>query len=52
MSDRLSNLYRAQIAERCKLYVETVEAIKEVAKTNVELSVVEKNRLSAAYKKK
>jgi len=51
MSDsREENVYMAKLAEQAERYDEMVEAMKRVAKLNVELTVEERNLLSVAYK--
>jgi len=49
-SDRESQVYMAKLAEQAERYDEMVEAMKEVAKLGVELTVEERNLLSVAYK--
>jgi len=48
--DRDDNVYQAKLAEQAERYDEMVAAMKEVAKTGVELSIEERNLLSVAYK--
>jgi len=48
--DRETNVYLAKLSEQAERYDEMVEAMKKVAKLNVELSVEERNLLSVAYK--
>jgi 14-3-3 protein epsilon len=48
--DRANNVYMAKLAEQAERYDEMVEAMKSVAKLDVELSVEERNLLSVAYK--
>jgi len=48
--DRETNVYLAKLAEQAERYDEMVEAMKKVAKLNVELTVEERNLLSVAYK--
>uniref|UniRef100_A0A6B2LGM2 14-3-3 domain-containing protein n=2 Tax=Arcella TaxID=318540 RepID=A0A6B2LGM2_9EUKA len=50
MAEREENVYVAKLAEQAERYDEMVEAMKKVAKLNVELSVEERNLLSVAYK--
>eukprot|EP00124_Ichthyophonus_hoferi_P003285 Ihof_evm3s277 gene=Ihof_evmTU3s277 len=50
MATREDNVYRAKLAEQAERYDEMVNAMKEVAKLNVELTVEERNLLSVAYK--
>merc|ERR1711966_69389 len=52
MSDdsREENVYMAKLAEQAERYDEMVEAMKSVAKMDVELTVEERNLLSVAYK--
>ncbi|CAH1981223.1 unnamed protein product [Acanthoscelides obtectus] len=50
MSEREDNVYKAKLAEQAERYDEMVEAMKKVAKLDVELTVEERNLLSVAYK--
>jgi len=43
-------VFQAKLAEQAERYDEMVEAMKEVAKLNVELTVEERNLLSVSYK--
>jgi len=47
---REENVYMAKLAEQAERYDEMVEAMKRVAKQDVELTVEERNLLSVAYK--
>ncbi|XP_074643840.1 uncharacterized protein LOC141900722 isoform X1 [Tubulanus polymorphus] len=47
---RADYVYVARLAEQAERYDEMVDAMKNVAKLNVELSVEERNLLSVAYK--
>jgi len=47
---REDHVYRAKLAEQAERYDEMVEAMKNVAKLDVELTVEERNLLSVAYK--
>jgi len=47
---REENVYMAKLAEQAERYDEMVEAMKQVAKMDVELTVEERNLLSVAYK--
>merc|ERR1712137_391602 len=47
---RDENVYMAKLAEQAERYDEMVEAMKQVAKMGVELTVEERNLLSVAYK--
>jgi len=47
---REEQVYMAKLAEQAERYDEMVEAMKGVAKNNVELTVEERNLLSVAYK--
>jgi len=47
---REESVYMAKLAEQAERYDEMVEAMKKVAKLNVELTVEERNLLSVAYK--
>jgi len=47
---RAKNVYFAKLAEQAERYDEMVEAMKSVAKMDVELTVEERNLLSVAYK--
>jgi 14-3-3 protein epsilon len=47
---REENVYMAKLAEQAERYDEMVEAMKKVAKQDVELTVEERNLLSVAYK--
>ncbi|KAJ9057955.1 hypothetical protein DSO57_1017607 [Entomophthora muscae] len=49
-SERDNQVYMAKLAEQAERYEEMVNAMKEVAKLNVELTVEERNLLSVAYK--
>jgi len=49
-SDREISVYMAKLAEQAERYDEMVDAMKKVAKLNVELSVEERNLLSVAFK--
>jgi len=48
--EREENVYMAKLAEQAERYDEMVEAMKKVAKLDVELTVEERNLLSVAYK--
>jgi len=48
--DREENVYMAKLAEQAERYDEMVEAMKRVARMDVELTVEERNLLSVAYK--
>jgi len=48
--EREDNVYIAKLAEQAERYEEMVDAMKKVAKLNVELTVEEQNLLSVAYK--
>jgi len=52
MSDdsRDDNVYMAKLSEQAERYDEMVDAMKQVAKMDVELTVEERNLLSVAYK--
>lgn len=50
MADRESHVYKAKLAEQAERYDEMVEAMKNVAQLDVELTVEERNLLSVAYK--
>jgi len=50
MADREGNTYSAKLAEQAERYDEMVEAMKNVAFSDVELTVEERNLLSVAYK--
>jgi len=50
MADREVHVYKAKLAEQAERYDEMVEAMKLVAKLDVELTVEERNLLSVAYK--
>merc|ERR1712018_2639 len=50
MADREVNVYKAKLAEQAERYDEMVEAMKTVAKLDVELTVEERNLLSVAFK--
>lgn len=50
MADRDDNVYKAKLAEQAERYDEMVEAMKNVASLDVELTVEERNLLSVAYK--
>eukprot|EP01132_Coremiostelium_polycephalum_P005181 gene5181-6449_t len=47
---REDNVYMAKLAEQAERYEEMVDAMKRVAKLDVELTVEERNLLSVAYK--
>lgn len=47
---REDHVYKAKLAEQAERYDEMVEAMKSVAKLDVELTVEERNLLSVAYK--
>eukprot|EP01098_Paradermamoeba_levis_P009153 TRINITY_DN37_c0_g1_i11.p1 TRINITY_DN37_c0_g1~~TRINITY_DN37_c0_g1_i11.p1 ORF type:complete len:242 (+),score=79.27 TRINITY_DN37_c0_g1_i11:64-789(+) len=47
---REENVYMAKLAEQAERYDEMVEATKNLAKLNLELTVEERNLLSVAYK--
>lgn len=49
-TQREENVYMAKLAEQAERYDEMVEAMKRVAKMDVELTVEERNLLSVAYK--
>ncbi|CAL0329870.1 unnamed protein product [Lupinus luteus] len=48
--ERENFVYTAKLAEQAERYEEMVEAMKKVAKLNVELTVEERNLLSVGYK--
>ncbi|KAL2483423.1 14-3-3-like protein GF14 mu [Forsythia ovata] len=48
--DRETSVYLAKLAEQAERYDEMVEAMKKVAKMDVELTVEERNLLSVGYK--
>lgn len=48
--NREENVYEAKLAEQAERYDEMVQAMKKVAKLDVELTVEERNLLSVAYK--
>ncbi|XP_050311794.1 14-3-3 protein epsilon [Anthonomus grandis grandis] len=50
MAEREDNVYKAKLAEQAERYDEMVEAMKLVAKLDLELTVEERNLLSVAYK--
>merc|ERR1711994_47817 len=50
MGDREDKVYKAKLAEQAERYDEMVEAMKDVASLDVELTVEERNLLSVAYK--
>merc|ERR1712079_922371 len=50
MTDREDKVYKAKLAEQAERYDEMVEAMKNVASLDVELTVEERNLLSVAYK--
>jgi len=50
MGERGDNVYLAKNAEQAERFDEMVEAMKQVAHLNVELTVEERNLLSVAYK--
>jgi len=50
MGERGDNVYLAKLAEQAERFDEMVEAMKQVAHLNVELTVEERNLLSVAYK--
>jgi len=50
MTDREDKVYKAKLAEQAERYDEMVEAMKNVASMDVELTVEERNLLSVAYK--
>jgi len=50
MADREVHVYKAKLAEQAERYDEMVEAMKTVAKLDVELTVEERNLLSVAFK--
>jgi len=50
MAERENYVYKAKLAEQAERYDEMVEAMKNVAQLDVELSVEERNLLSVAYK--
>jgi len=49
-SERDDNVYIAKLAEQAERYEEMVDAMKNVASLNTELSIDERNLLSVAYK--
>jgi 14-3-3 protein epsilon len=49
-TEREDNVYKAKLAEQAERYDEMVEAMKSVAKNDMELTVEERNLLSVAYK--
>eukprot|EP00088_Acartia_fossae_P040833 TRINITY_DN4257_c0_g1_i1.p1 TRINITY_DN4257_c0_g1~~TRINITY_DN4257_c0_g1_i1.p1 ORF type:complete len:264 (+),score=88.19 TRINITY_DN4257_c0_g1_i1:123-914(+) len=50
MTEREDKVYKAKLAEQAERYDEMVEAMKNVAGMDVELTVEERNLLSVAYK--
>jgi len=50
MTEREENVYMAKLAEQAERYDEMVQAMKNLAQLNVELTVEERNLLSVAYK--
>jgi len=50
MGDRDGHLYLASVADEAECYQVAVDSLKEIVKQNVELSVKERDLLSAAYK--
>ena len=50
MTDRQERVFIAKLAEQAERYDEMLDAMKEVAKMGVELTVEERNLLSVAYK--
>jgi len=50
MSEREDNVYLAKLAEQAERYDEMVDAMKKVAKLNIEHTIEERNLLSVAYK--
>merc|ERR1711910_109773 len=50
MADREDKVYKAKLAEQAERYDEMVEAMKNVASLDVDLTVEERNLLSVAYK--
>jgi 14-3-3 protein epsilon len=50
MGEREESVYMAKLAEQAERYDEMVNAMKNVAQLNVELTVEERNLLSVAYK--
>ncbi|XP_071946626.1 14-3-3 protein epsilon-like [Antedon mediterranea] len=50
MTDRQDNVFTAKIAEQAERYDDMQEAMKQVAKLDVELTIEERNLLSVAYK--
>eukprot|EP01125_Pyxidicula_operculata_P020220 TRINITY_DN7439_c1_g1_i1.p1 TRINITY_DN7439_c1_g1~~TRINITY_DN7439_c1_g1_i1.p1 ORF type:complete len:246 (-),score=60.28 TRINITY_DN7439_c1_g1_i1:383-1120(-) len=50
MGEREDSVYVAKLAEQAERYDEMVQAMKKVAKMNVELTSEERNLLSVAYK--
>jgi 14-3-3 protein epsilon len=47
---RESHVFRAMLVEQAERYDEMVQSMKDVAKLDLELSVEERNLLSAGYK--
>jgi len=50
MADREGLLYLASVADEAECFQAAVDALKDIAKQNVELTVKERDLLSAAYK--
>jgi len=50
MADREGQLYLASVADEAECYQVAVDALKVIVKQNVELSIKERDLLSAAYK--
>jgi len=50
MASREDKVYSAKLSEQAERYDEMVETMRDVAKSNVDLSVEERNLLSVAYK--
>jgi len=50
MANRDDSVYQAKLAEQAERYDEMVEAMRQVAQLQVELTVEERNLLSVAYK--
>lgn len=49
-TEREDNVYKAKLAEQAERYDEMVEAMKKIAKSDVDLTCEERNLLSVAYK--
>jgi len=49
-NSREDSVYQAKLAEQAERYEEMVDSMKKVARSNIELTVEERNLLSVAYK--